>query len=181
MPVGTVIGSAVLLLIGAAVGFVPTFLIERSKQRHALKTRWDVPLFELSKGFTGATRRLVHLALRLDRAADQEDQLAKIDEIHAELRALSEQMRLLGSAQVQDAARVVVHHCYAVRAVAEGKPDKRLKDYPGTTPVGRVQQAIKEFLAAVRKQLGVADPDDVTGDVVLPDEPWHAERPDVTP
>ncbi|MBB5867119.1 hypothetical protein F4553_000498 [Allocatelliglobosispora scoriae] len=175
MAVESLIASALLLAVGAAIGFVPTLLIERSKQRHALQTRWDVPLFELCKQFVGAARQLVHLARHLDRAPDPTGHALRVDQAHSELRALFEQVRLLGSGRLQEAARLVVHHAYAVRAVAEGQPDERAKDYPGTTPQARIKNAITEFLAAARDQLGVAAPDDVLGDAVLEDEPWRSK------
>lgn len=172
---GTVVGSAILLALGAAIGFVPTFLLERSKQRHALRTRWDVPLYELCGQFLSVTRTLVHLAKHLDRSPDQDATARTLDARHAELRGLYEQLRLLGNRRVQETARVVIHHGYAVRAVAEGSTDMRAKDYPGLTPEARVKAAVKEFVVAVRGQLGVARADDVPDATVLPDEPWTSK------
>ncbi|MDT7729203.1 MAG: hypothetical protein QOI21_5779 [Actinomycetota bacterium] len=167
----SIIGSAVLLLLGAIIGFVPNLLLERTKQRHAVRTRWDVPLFELCKQFTASARQVVHLARRLDRAPDRPSQVEKLDEKHAELRGLSEQVRLLGSSELQEAARLVIHHCYAVRATAEGQPDARAKDY-ADPPEKRMKDAIRAFLIASRRQLGVGNPQDVNADEVLADEPW---------
>ena len=171
----TLVGSATLLVLGAAIGFVPTFLLERSKQRHALRTRWDVPLYELCGEFLSTTRTLGHLAKHLDRSSDRNDTVRALDAQHAELRGLYEQVRLLGNRRVQETARTVIHHCYAVRAVAEGSADMRAKDYPDTTPEARVKSAVKEFVVAVRVQLGVASPNDVPDSTVLPDEPWTSK------
>lgn len=156
--------SVGLLVAGAAVGFVPTYLLELSKQRHALRTRWDVPLFELCKEFTGTARQLVHLAGRVDQGDDSAAQLALAEEKHRELRALFEQLRLIGDERLQESARLIIHHCYAVRMVAEGKPDPRATDYPDTTPEGRVADVTQAFYAAARKQLGVRDPDIILRD-----------------
>jgi hypothetical protein len=164
-----------LLVLGAGIGLVPTYLLERSKQKHLLSTRWDMPLFELCKEFASAARELVHLAMHLDRAADQADQRRELDLRHAELRGLYEQVRILGSSELQKAARRVIHHCYAVRAVAEGEQDAREEDYPGTTPAGRVKVSVNEFIIAARRQLGVTRPEDVPVDTVLQGEPWSSK------
>ena len=94
--------SIILLLVGAAVGFVPTFLNERRKEVYQLKTRWDQPLFELSKEFAAAMRLLRHLCQRYDRVEKEEDKpewRKRIDEAHAKLRAVVEQLRILANAQ----------------------------------------------------------------------------------
>jgi hypothetical protein len=175
MSIGSTITSAILLVIGAIIGFVPTLLIEKSKQRHALKTRWDVPLFDLCKKFIATARQLVHLARHLDRVPDRAEQLRRLDDKHVESRGLFEQIRILGSPDLQLTARMVIRHCYAVRAVAEGQKDARLKDYPGTTPEQRVKAAIRDFLEAARRQLGVTGPSDVTDEKVSSDEPWESK------
>ncbi|MBF6171928.1 hypothetical protein [Nocardia blacklockiae] len=162
-----------LLVAGAAVGFLPTYALERAKQRHALRTRWDVPLFELCKEFTGTARQLVHLAGRIDRDGDPAERLALLEDKHRELRALFEQLRLLGGKPLQESGRLMIHHCWAVRAVAEGKPDPRADDYPGTTPDSRVADATRAFFAAARTQLGVPEPD-----VALPDPLTHRRKPE---
>ncbi|WP_040829689.1 hypothetical protein [Nocardia jiangxiensis] len=156
-----------LLIAGAAIGFIPTYLLEPSKQRHALRTRWDVPLFELCKQFTGTSRQLVHLATRVDETDDNAAQLSLIEEKHRELRALFEQLRLIGGKQLQESARLIIHHCYAVRAVAEGKPDPRATDYPGMTPTAPVADVTQAFYTAARNQLGVRDPDIILQDPSL--------------
>lgn len=101
--------SVVLLIVGAAIGFIPTFLNECAKRRHALAIRWDVPLFDLCKGLTAAARQLQYLSSRLDRVQDKESQQAQIDHEHLILRSLVQQVRLIGSKEVQVAAQEVQH------------------------------------------------------------------------
>ncbi|MFF0496821.1 hypothetical protein ACFYU5_10490 [Nocardia aobensis] len=156
--------SAALLAVGAGVGFLPTYVIERSKRRYALLTRWDVPLFELCKQFTGTSRRLVHLAHRIDRVDDKSAQLRLIEEQHRELRGVFEQLRLVGSRPLLEAGRLIIHHSWSLRVLAESGKDPRAERWPEMAPDKRVAEATQKFLEAARKQLGVPDPDVVLED-----------------
>lgn len=150
-------GSIILLVVGAAIGFVPTFLNERAKRRHALETRWDIPLFELPKDFASSVRQLQHLSRRLNRAQNKEAQMTRIDQEHLTLRSLAQQVRLIGNKGVQEAALKVQHEAYAVRAVGEGKKDKRRGlDDPDAND--RLIHALNQFYIAVRRQLNVHQP-----------------------
>ena len=85
--------------------------------------RWDSALYELCKDFAAAVREFVHLARRYNRSTDKEQHIARVDERHAQLRELAQQMRLLGSKDLQQAAREVEHHVWWVREVCEGRED----------------------------------------------------------
>jgi hypothetical protein len=159
--------GAALAVLGAVVGFCANYFIERTKRNHMLNTRWDAPLYELCTKFLAASRKFLHLCSHLAESTDRTEQLKAIDEQHGELRSLFQQVRLIGSPDLQRAGRRIVHHCYSVRRVAQGQPDHRLTDYPGTTPVERVAVATNEFLVAGRNQLGVATPDEVLEDAVI--------------
>ncbi len=87
-----------------------------------------------------------------------------MDDEHAKLRALAEQVRLLGTGELQTAVRMTVRHAYAVREVAEGRPDRRAADYPGQSPEERLQASLRATRRAARAQLRVADPDDIPRD-----------------
>jgi hypothetical protein len=165
--------SVALLAAGAVIGFVPTYVNERRKERYTLRTRWDVPLFELSKDFVNASRQIVHLSRRLNRVADKSAQNQLIDEQHLKLRSLEQQLRILGNADVQAAAQEVVHHVYAVRATAEGKPDARADDGDPSPPVERARRAIRPFFVAVRTQLGVQNPGEMGPEANTADDPWN--------
>ena len=88
------------------------------------------------------------------------------------IRLLTEQIRVLVSHDLQVVATQGKHHAYAVRETADGSADKRLPDYPGTTPQGRVRDALQQFYRAARTDLGVRSPNDVARDEVLPSDPW---------
>jgi hypothetical protein len=104
--------SVLLLTAGAAVGLVPTYLIARRKERRDLAVRWDSAPYELCQDFAAAIREFVHLA---DRRTNKEQHAARVDEQQAQLRELAQQMRLLGSKDLQQAARAVAHHVWWVR------------------------------------------------------------------
>jgi hypothetical protein len=53
--------SILLLVVGAAIGLIPTYLIERRKEKHTLAIRWDTALYELCKDFSATVREFVHL------------------------------------------------------------------------------------------------------------------------
>lgn len=170
-------GSIILLVVGAAIGFVPTFLNERAKRRHALETRWDEPLFELSKAFVSSARQLQHLSRRLGRALNKEAQLTRIDQEHLTLRSLAQQIRLIGNKDVQEAALKVQYEAYAVRAVGEGKEDKRRG--PNDPPANdRLIQALNQFYIAVRRQLNVHQPDEMSDPNPWSDNPWRPNSDD---
>jgi hypothetical protein len=156
--------SVLLLAAGAAIGLVPTYLIERRKERHELAVRWDSALYELCKDFAAAVREFVHLARRYDRSTDKEQHIARVDERHAQLRELAQQMRLLGSKDLQQAAREVEHHVWYVREVCEGREDALAEYYEGQLPEVRLRAAMHQLYAAARAQLGVANSEDVVSD-----------------
>jgi hypothetical protein len=163
--------SALLLVVGAAVGFIPTYLIERRKERHALAVRWDTALYELCKDFSATVREFVHLVRRYGSSVDKEQHRARVDEHHAHLRGLAQQIRLLGSKDLQQAAREVEHHAWWVREVCEGREDKLAEYYENVPPETRLRAAMHQLYVATRAQLGVSKPEDVA-----PDEPIDPRR-----
>lgn len=163
MNTAAILTSALLLLIGAAVGLVPTYLIEQKKQRHVLAVRWDLPLYELCKECAAASRQLVHLVRRY-RTQDRIEHQKRVDEQHARLRSVIQQLRILGSMELQQAAREVEHHAWWVRHVHEGGEDEMASHYGDVDPEARLRDAMRRLFIAGRRQLGVANPDDVTGD-----------------
>jgi hypothetical protein len=173
MALNSLLTSIILLTVGAAIGLVPAFLTERDKRLHALKIRWDVPLYELCKEFTAAARQLLDLSRQYQGRTDKDEQSRRIDEQHAKIRTLTEQVYLIGSADLQTAARLVLHHAYAVRETGKGASDRRAKDYPGTKPEGRFRKALRDFYVAARMQLGVANPTHMGSEDILPDDPWR--------
>jgi len=152
--------SLLLVVVGAAVAFLSNYLTERRKERSAFQTRRDASLFTLSADFAAAARELVHLVMQVDDGVEPRPDAHKIDAARLRLRTLMEQIRLLGGIEVQTAARLVVRHVYAMRVVlVDGGPDPRADEFPGVGPQERVHRALREFYVAVRRQLQVADAD----------------------
>ena len=146
--------SILPVVSGAVIGFVPSYLLERRRERTTLRTRWDSSLFELCSDFASSTRRFRELCLR----GGQFDTDA-LDEEHERLRRLSEQIRLLGSWDVQVASRWIVRHAWAVRHVAEGNDDPRAEEFPGESPLDRMDSGLDFLYLAARRQLRVGDAD----------------------
>jgi len=156
-------GVPVALLIAAAgVGFVPTFLIERYKRRHAMLTRWDEPFLQLCSEFASSVRNFLHLVQRrreIKGTAELAAHDLRIDEEHSRVRSLSEQIRLLGNRRVQFESRTTVHHAYAVRSVAKGEADPH-PEYE-VDPEDRLVNSLTAFFIAARVQLRVAEAEQV--------------------
>ena len=160
--------AAVLSFIGGlvAAGLGAYVVTRTNDQRMAaeVRARWDSALLERSDAFAAATRSLRHLAERVPRHDDHDGQWTALDEAHQRMRVACEQLRLLGNRRVQVAARSVIHHAYAVRVQGEEGRDPRAEEYPSTSPVTRLNDALQEFYRAVREQLGAEDPEAVLHD-----------------
>jgi hypothetical protein len=156
--------NILLLAAGAVIGLVPTYVMERRRERHELATRWDTALYELCKDFSATVREFVHLARRYERSEDKAEHTAKVDERHAQLRRLAQELRLLGSKDLQQAVHEIEHHAWWVREVCEGRSDKLADYYAGRPPEERLRSAMSQLYIAARTQLGVANPRDIVSD-----------------
>jgi hypothetical protein len=140
------------------IGFVPNYLLERRRERAQMLTRWDSALFQLCSDFTESARSVDELAQRVSRgharakgAATAEASVAeRLAAEHLRLRSLGEQIRLLGSHDVQVASRWVVRHAYAVRQIAEGRGDPREAEFPDRPARDRLRDALDALYLAVR-------------------------------
>jgi hypothetical protein len=141
------------VILGAILGFFPAYFLELKRERIRLTTRWDEPLYKTCSEFAAAARKSVAALYRTKGNTELE---ATLDEYHDQMRALAEQLYLLGTPEVQRSARLVQRHLYAMRKVVNGKPDPRAAEYPGTTPDGRYWAELRRFYIASRIQLRVA-------------------------
>ena len=149
------------VVLGGGVSIAATLAAEAFKHRTTIATRWDADLARHASELVATSRRLQHVAGATGGGDDSRDAKHRLDTQHEALRSLAAQVGLLGSFDVQERARMVVRHAYAVRAVAQGFPDPRQHEYPGLSPNARLIDAISEFQAAVRRQLRIANADDV--------------------
>ena len=164
------------VVAGAAIGLIPAYVIDRRRERSTLAIRWDMSLYELCAQFTVSVRQMIAEAEQTGVISDpmvRRQRQEQLDEFRVRLRTLQEQIRLLGNSELQSAARLVLHHAYAVRTVSLGGPDPRADDYPGTDPRERLNASIRGFYVAARKQLRVEHPLDVSPDEIIPERPLN--------
>ncbi|MEU8007280.1 hypothetical protein AB0B66_39480 [Catellatospora sp. NPDC049111] len=135
--------------------------VNRRKMDGETLARWEAVLFEKSAQLAEAARSLRHHAERYAAGADQDARRDRVNDAQERLRIAMEQLRLVGNRRVQIAARVVVHHAYAVAMLGVDDRDPRSDQYPDTPPAARLNDALQEFYRAVRQQLRAADPEDV--------------------
>jgi hypothetical protein len=152
---------------GATIGFAPTYLLERRKQRAALAVRWDASLYGLCADFSSAARQLLAIAetevhAKAEDRPVQEHLAERLAEPHLRLRSLMEQIRLLGGLELQLAALAVRHHAYSAVDVALGRSDPH-EDEEGyeEEPTDRLRGALLGFYEPARAQLGVLNAGDV--------------------
>lgn len=148
-------------VIGAGMAAFVTFRTSRSKMAAEIQARWDAALLEQSRELAEAARSLRHHTLNVARGIELDGSRQRLDTAHERLRVTVEQLRLVGSLRVQGAARLVLFHVYAMRVQLEEGHDPRAADFPGTTPIGRLNDALQEFYRAVRQQLRVPDSEGV--------------------
>jgi hypothetical protein len=148
------------VVVGAMISVAPTILIERSRVRTTLRTRWDADLEEICADFAATARRILDLAERSPDAA-AEDYTESIRGEHGRLQRLMAEIRLLAGGPVQSAARRVVRHSWALQMSATMGVDPREIDYPGESPRERTLSSLFDFYRTVRRQLRVPDAADL--------------------
>lgn len=156
--------TLVTLLSGVLVGLVPNYLMERRKERHALRTRWDMSLYTLSVEFTSATQRFRRAVEHLKEAPEALDHRKIVHEERQRMSLLLTQLRLVANVRVQRAARMVIRHSYAVMKVEEGHEDPRAAEFDNVPATTRLNDSLHEFIRASRVQLRVEDPEHIAAD-----------------
>ncbi|MER7278134.1 hypothetical protein ABT369_27205 [Dactylosporangium sp. NPDC000244] len=151
------------VVVGAVIGFLPAFINETVKERKSRSIRWDSSLYTVVADFMDSARRLRHLAEGHERTADVDGHAKALDDEHQRLRGLMQKIRILGTGEVQSTARLVLRHAYSVRVVGEGHPDPYETDprFGGLAPPVRLERAQRDLFIAVRRQLGIKNPEDV--------------------
>ena len=150
------------VVVGAAIGVVPTIFMEQARARATLRTRWDANLRETCAEFAATARRLLELAEEASYAQDGTQRQAAADATrgeHGRLQALMAEVRLLAGVPVQMAARQVVRHAWALQVLASTGADPRADVFDKHEPRERVLGALFDFYRAARRQLQVHDAD----------------------
>ncbi|WP_229074981.1 hypothetical protein [Actinoplanes sp. DH11] len=151
------------VLVGAAAAAVPTVLVERSRQRVVLDTRWDVAIQNVSANFATSARALLDLAEQHAKAseAEQKEVLERMTMERGRLHMLMAEVRILTDHRVQLAARRVVRHTWALQALLATGTDPRATDFPYAGPRERTLSSLFDFYRAVRRQLRVPHADEL--------------------
>lgn len=149
------------VLLGAGTTQLTNYLMERSRYRRELHTRWDDRKLEAYEGYVDRVRASVYLAVRLYehreglRPAERSEPELREDMAEGErLRGrVFERVLLLGGDQVVEAA----HELYAVARAIDWQADGRTA---GTLEEWRerhraVFRRINAFHEAARQDLGV--------------------------
>jgi|SRR5580700_7100384 hypothetical protein len=164
MSYATLLTTLIPVVAGATIGFAPALLLQRRTQKHEIITRWDSTLLTASVDLINAARRADHLAERVDRGLADDGSLEQYDDLHQQARVSTEQIRLLGNAEVQVAARNVLRCVYSMHLILLGEPDPYAKEYGDSRPSDRLRDNLLVFYIAVRQQLRVDDALDVPRD-----------------
>lgn len=157
--------TVVTVAIGALIGFGPSYLLEHRKERQGLRTRWDSNLYGVALDFLSTAENHRHVLNRLasEGTVAEKENRESLDEQRRSLWMLFVQMRFIGNARVQRAARLVIRHSWAYREVKEGRKDPRAGQFK-ENPGDRLSNQIYEFVRAVREQMRVERAEDIATD-----------------
>jgi|ERR1022692_2287330 hypothetical protein len=150
---------------GAIIGFVPSIILQRRTQSYEIKTRWDSMLLSASVDLLTAARRAEHLADQIERGQNDDERMRLFDDLHQQVRVAVEQIRILGTAEVQVAARNILRSVYSRRLLLSKGVDPYSTQYGGMLPSERLGKFLLVFYKSVRAQLRVVNAEDVPLDL----------------
>src|SRR6266487_1971487 len=133
----TLIMTLLPVATGAIIGFAPALILQKRTHKHEIVTRWDAMLLSAGVDLADSARRTEHIADQIERGAADEQLMRHFDEIHQQVRVSVERIRILGSAELQLAARNVLRSVYSRRLLLQGNPDATCAQGPGE-PANRV-------------------------------------------
>jgi hypothetical protein len=178
--------SAVLL--GALMTHLTNYLLQRSRNRHELLTRWDDKKLDAYENYVDRVRASIFLAVQLYehregiRASQKSEaeMLAEIGDADRWRGRAFERVMLLGGDDVVEAGHCLNAAAMEVDWQATGKTSGTLDEWRGRNR--SVFAAINDFHDAARQDLGVAGK--VTGeshpnrDLLLPPTQRRRDRAD---
>ncbi|MBT2507096.1 hypothetical protein J7I98_14605 [Streptomyces sp. ISL-98] len=149
------------VLLGALTTHLTTYAMERSRNRHALLTRWDDRKIDAYGGYVDRVRASIFLAVQLyehkegiRRSEKPEDEmLAELLEAGRLRGRAFERVMLLGGDDVVEAAHQLNVVALEVDWQAEGKVSGTLEDWRARSRA--VFREVNEFHEAARVDLGV--------------------------
>lgn len=165
--IGIALLGAGAALAGAWVGSRTSIAVEKRRAEGAAAEAHRATLRAACSDFTAAIARVRSHSYGLTGVpTDDEPLLRALAAALDEARAGCERLRILVSdSDTQRAARLALRHAYAVWKVAETGLDPRAAQYPGEDPHARLRTELTRLYVGVRRELGVAQPDDVFHDL----------------
>lgn len=168
MGTGEQLVTIAAVLLGALMTHVTNFVMERSRHRYELLTRWDDKKLDAYGGYVDAVRACVFLAVQLYeqreglRTSQQSDAevLAQLLEAGRARGGAFERIMLLGGDDVVEAAHELNAKAFEVDWQASGKISGDLATWRERNRA--VFRAINDFHEKARQDLGVTG--SVTGE-----------------
>jgi hypothetical protein len=127
------------------------------EREHERAARSDERLAHVAGEFVSETRSMLHTAAQLGRPGNRAVAQRHLDDTHERVRRLSAELGLVADRDGQLVARDIVRLIFGVRQLAESnglQADRHARH-------GEVIDAIAAFQLAVRRQLGVPNPQSV--------------------
>jgi hypothetical protein len=150
-------------LSGATLAGGTSLAIERLRARESAREAHRGELRSACSEFTSAIARVRSNSYHLNHDTAAKKALLSALE---EARVGCERLRiLLSDKATQQAARMVLRHTYAVWKLAEDGADPRAAEYPGKEPEVRLREELTHLYVGVRRELGLANPEDVFEDL----------------
>lgn len=154
----SVTSTFLLVVLGAVVGVVPALTVERFRSKDARDSRARDLTLDRTTEFTRAARRL-RARSEAYGSNPTDANLGLIVTAHEDLWVAFESLVMVAGVEIQETAREVLHHAYSVREQYEEGSDPRADTYPDTSPRGRLIASLRPYYTAVRRELGVPEPD----------------------
>jgi hypothetical protein len=153
---------AIFALVGTLVGVLGTLATQLIGARtENLRSRRD-NLRLTCADFASAIARIKELACEVmeQRADSDPDAWNSIRAAHLEARVHYERLRLVSSSmEVQESGRYALRYAYGLIQQAAG--DALRKDELERGPLGLLHESLLELYAAVRRELGITQPDEI--------------------
>ncbi|MGW6461920.1 hypothetical protein ACWF94_39330 [Streptomyces sp. NPDC055078] len=168
MGTGEQLVTVAAVLLGALTTHLTNFVMERSRNRHALMTRWDDKKLDAYEGYIDTVRACIFLAVQLyetreglrEREQPEPEILAEMSEAGRLRGRAFERIMLLGGDDVVEAAHDLNAVCLEVDWQAHGKVTGSLEEWRERNRA--VFRSINAFHEAARSDLGVSG--SVTGE-----------------
>lgn len=150
------------VLVGAAASYFGGALMERSRWRRQLSTRWDERRLESYLRYADAIKRFTSLAGRLaasrglfdlPQPLEQEAGLTMLADAELERGYAFEAVLLMGDAETISAARTLQRHAWVLEQFAREQRSGTPEDW--RQALSQFQERRDEFYLAARKSLGV--------------------------